>query len=119
MNVATKMRLLRKQIILQKWVINTNITELVESKIQNAGLIIQNIRQPIPLLQNHLKFFFYNNELNKFQDDLEGHDKWLSEKMRSNNKILQGVKEVLEIYDKLEPGHEKLVEMVAKSIHDP
>ena len=35
-----------------------------------------------------------------------------------NNNILQCVKEVLEIYDKSEPRHEKLVEMKGKLIHD-
>ena len=61
---------------------------------------------------------FYKNELNKFQDDLEAHDKWLSDKMISNNKILQCVREVLEAYDKLEPGDKKLVEMEGKATHD-
>ena len=53
-----------------------------------------------------------------FQDDLEGHDKWLSEKMLSNKNILKGVGVVLEAYDKLEPGHQKLVEMEGKSIDE-
>ena len=38
--------------------------------------------------------------------------------MRCNNKILQCVREVLEAYDKLESGDEKLVEMEGKSTHD-
>ena len=61
---------------------------------------------------------FYKNELNEFQDDLEAHDKWLSEKMISNNKILQCAREVLEAYDNLAPGDEKLVQMEGKANHD-
>ena len=38
--------------------------------------------------------------------------------MLCNNKILQCVREVLEAYDKLQPGDEKLVEMEGKSTHD-
>ena len=51
----------------------------------------------------------YENESNKLQDDLEEHHKWLSDKMISNNKILQCVRELLEEYDKLEPGDKNLL----------
>ena len=38
--------------------------------------------------------------------------------MISNNKILQCVREVLEAYDNLESGDERLVQMEGKATHD-
>jgi hypothetical protein len=53
---------------------------------------------------------FYKNALDGL-NTLEEQEKWLSEKMSSNSKILEFVKDKIETFDKMDPDSEECKKM--------
>ena len=59
---------------------------------------------------------YYKDELSSRQSDIEVKDKWLTERMKTNNNILENIKEILASYDGLQEDDSKLKQMENQSL---